>query len=93
MLRDGRCAIIIHQVRHPSLLLPQLLEPAHGRGQEELPPAGGHHSGDRQQGGSGRDRAEDRGRPEGRERAVQEDGHGNDRQSLFSLKYIKLVFF
>ena len=61
MLRHRWCAVQLHQVRHPAELLPQLLEPADGGGQEELPSVGRHHRRDRQQGGSRRDRAEDRG--------------------------------
>mmetsp|Transcript_2770 Transcript_2770/g.11306 ORF Transcript_2770/g.11306 Transcript_2770/m.11306 type:complete len:233 (+) Transcript_2770:1961-2659(+) len=70
----------VHSHRGDARVFQKLLGPAHGPGSTKLQPAGGDHAGDRAQGWGERDHRSGRGGPQGRVRAVQAHGDGDDHE-------------
>eukprot|EP00964_Phaeocystis_antarctica_P057791 scaffold34230_cov72-Phaeocystis_antarctica.AAC.1 len=75
----GRAAAVRAR-RDPARVLPQLLGAPHGARPAQLQAARRDDRGARQEGGQRRDHHARRGGPQGRERALPQDGHGDDRE-------------
>ena len=78
--RHGRRRARVHPHRGDARIFQKLLGQAHGAGPQELQPAGGDHAGDCAEGWRQRDHRAGRGGPQGRVRALQAHGDGDDHE-------------